>query len=319
MQGPLNNFDDGMELTYRGPATLRPSAQLYTTSPKIFTTPKTSKRQAPGPSTQSRGAYDNPQQFNLNLGYDGIDILGRPLPPGSPSQRPSAQLLKAIKRIPDRVRGLIPVNIGESVRGIPGRIRDMLPHAETIRSVPRRIRGMFPIRAAANGENAPLIGQRRRLVSFGKFLNTHKRKLIIGGGVIGGAAIVGGTIAGIQSAKRRKSMQVNGENTGMFQKLTTGAMGSSGFGGGGGNSGFARYQQMASAANSYGGQATKRRYKKASKKGPKKGPKKAKANGKKKTKKGVKQGRVRKSGGKKSTNSINKRRKHGKSKKSTAF
>ena len=156
---------------------------------------------------------------------------------------------------------------------------------------------MFPVRAAANGENAPLIGQHRRLVSLGKFLNTHKRRLIIGGGVIGGAAIVSGTIAGIQSAKRRKSMQINGENTGMFQKLTTGTMGSSGFGGSGGNSGFARYQQMASAANSYGGQATKRQYKKASK-GPKKGPKKAKANGKKKTKKGVQQGRVRKSGGK---------------------
>ena len=85
-------------------------------------------------------------------------------------------LLKTIQRIPERIRGFFPANAGESIRGITGRVRDALPHGETIRSIPRRLRSMFPVRTHADGENIPLIGQQGRIISFGKFRNTHKRK-----------------------------------------------------------------------------------------------------------------------------------------------
>jgi len=147
------------------------------------------------------------------------------------------------------------------------------------------------------------------MTSLGRFLNTHKRKLIVGGGVIAGVAIVGGTVGGIlsDSAKRQKTMQGNAESRGMFEQLSTGSIsrvgvGGVGSGGGGGGGGFGRYQQVQSAARRPGVK------KRASKKGGGGGGKKPRG-GKKQVykKKAVRNGGVKKRRSPKAVCSINKR------------
>jgi hypothetical protein len=274
--GPLVRYSDEMELRQRGPPLYRASSR----SPKMFNTPKGAGRLT---SPVSYPEFDLTQETDIDGVPDGGFLpLGRTT--GTATTRPSTQLLRTI-------------------RGIPGRIR-----------------GLFPVRAAAMNEREELIPRERRETSIGRFLNTHKRKLIIGGAVIGGAAIVGGTLGGtlsrILSAKRRKTMQNNAtEPAGMFQQLSSGpvSLGGGGGGGGGGSGGrgFTRYNQLQAAARSYVGRK-KRGGKKPS------GKKKGKTHGKQKTKKCVKDSRVGKR--KKALHSINKNRKKGKkSKPKTAF
>ena len=127
----------------------------------------------------------------------------------------------------------------------------------------------------------------------------------MGGGVIAGVAIVGGTVGGIlsDSAKRQKTMQGNAESRGMFEQLSTGSISHVGVGGvGGGGGGFGRYQQVQSAARRPGVK------KRASKKGGGGGGKKPRG-GKKQVykKKAARNGGVKKRRSTKAVCSINKR------------
>ena len=262
------NLSDDMELRQRGPATMQPSAQEHFASPGLYSTPKTSRRETPLPPSSPSKRRAPPPPTALSEG-----IYEYPTDDILPLQRPSTSFLK------------------------------------TLKSIPRRIRGLFPPHTSNLGENVPLLtggsGGGRR-TSLGRFLNTHKRKLIIGGGILGGAAIVGGTVAGIFKTKREKTMQGH-EPRGMFEQLSRGSVG------GGGGGGFGRYQQIQTAARGYG--AAPRRRVKRSKKGSKKGSQKRS----KKAKKGVRHGRVRKGKGKKAVCSINKRGKKVCKKRKTAF
>ena len=87
----------------------------------------------------------------------------------------------------------------------------------------------------------------RRPFAMGNFLNRYKRRLAVGAGIVGGAALLGGTIAGIAS-KRKKTMQSN-EPSGMFERLSTvGTTTYAGGGvGGGGGAGFPFWNSGASA------------------------------------------------------------------------
>ena len=144
-------------------------------------------------------------------------------------------------------------------------------------------------------------------MSLGSFLNTHKRKLIVGG-VIGGAAIAG-TVGGILASKRRKTIQA-AEPKGMFEKLSSGPVsrGVGGGGGGGGGSigggGFARYNQIQGAIRRYKRRGGKKR---GGKRKSRKSRKSRKTH--KKSKKGVRHGRIRKSKAKKVFHSMNKKAK----------
>ena len=76
-----------------------------------------------------------------------------------------------------------------------------------MQSIPRRIRSHFPVHAASNASGATSLmsgGTPGRMTSIGRFLNTHKRKLIIGGAVAGGVAVIAGAISGALYAKRKK-------------------------------------------------------------------------------------------------------------------
>ena len=202
------------------------------------------------------------------------------------------------------------------MEGIPEESGSALPIRQRMRNVTRRIRGMFPVRAAAvDGDNEHILDGGGRM-SIGRFLNTHKRKLIIGGAVLGGAAVIGGTVGGILSAKRGKTMQIANasEPAGMFQQLSSGSSG----GGGGGGSGrsYARFNQIQAAARHY----VRRKKRGGKRRGGKKHYKKqGKKRSHKKTKKSVRHGRVGKRKGKKAIHSINKRRKSRKGKSKTAF
>ena len=128
----------------------------------------------------------------------------------------------------------------------------------------RYVRSQFPIRYP---RGQPLIQRReggpRR--SFGAFLNRHKRKFIVGGAMLGAAALIGGTAAGI-ALKKKKSMQSNEQSEGVFNQISSGplAVGGGGGGGGGGSSGRLpqRYVVGKEAAKN-----KKRRGKKESKRG----------------------------------------------------
>jgi hypothetical protein len=79
----------------------------------------------------------------------------------------------------------------------------------------------------------------------------HKRSLMIAGGVIGGAAIVGGILGGTlshQSKKSRKEMQNDSPVVGVFERLSgssgVGGGGGGGGGGSGGRGGYGNYQRQ---------------------------------------------------------------------------
>jgi hypothetical protein len=270
LQGTLApSYGEQIEL-----ASLHPSQQFGSSS-RLYGRPAT-----------THSSYGSISSFS-NFNDAGFRPFGHTLPPGTVTQRPSAQLLKTIQRIPERIRGLFPNNTAQ------------------------RMRSLFAIRASANGESAPLLGGGGggRMTSMGRFLNTHKRKLITAGAIVGGAAIVGATVGGILDAKRRKMMQPS-ETAGLFQQLTTGGTPASGAfggggGGGGGAGGFARFNQIQAAARHY----VKRR---KAKKGGKKHTTKKGAKKPTKKKNGVKHGRVGKRKGKKAAHSINKKRKKSK-------
>src|SRR5271156_1944177 len=72
----------------------------------------------------------------------------------------------------------------------------------SFKDFPKRLRSLFPVRGHGNisGENilldrSSMSGSfKKKKTSLGAFLNTHKRKLIIGGGILGGVATVGRTV-----------------------------------------------------------------------------------------------------------------------------
>ena len=182
--------------------------------------------------------------------------------------------------------------------------------AQSSRNALRRIRTLFPTRHYDEEERQPLLGAPRR-----SFFNRHKRKLIIGGAIAGTAAVVGGTIAGIlTAAKRKKTMQSDViEPKGMFEQLSSGSMsmgGGGGSSGGGGGSGFGRYQTIQAAAKKYRARGGSRKRKQTAKKTKKRNT--------------VKRGKVHKKKkshrrSKKAVHSINKRRKKGKKKQTTTL
>ena len=111
------------------------------------------------------------------------------------------------------------------------------PHStlRSIKTIPRRIRSLFPTSGKANLNregggrihrvNNSKNNNRLHRASVGKILNTHKRKLIIGGGVISGAGNTGGIVAGSLSSKSEKDMQNNNnESSGVFQQLSSGSL-----------------------------------------------------------------------------------------------
>ena len=191
---PLINLSDDMELRQRGPATIQPSVQEY--SPPA------------------------PQQRLMSTPKANFDI-------GSPFGSPKAIKRKAPPPPPPHTEGLYEYPL---VDILPTRPPTTI--LKTLKSLPRRFRGMSSPRGSANlGENMPLLtgggsGGEQPKMSLGRYLNMHKRKLIVGGaGVLGGAAIVGGTVAGILSGstKREKTVQGN-ESRGMFEQLSTGSV-----------------------------------------------------------------------------------------------
>ena len=258
------NLSDDMELRHRGPAIIQPTLQEQFTAPNRYSTPKIPKRKTSPPPMPSSGLYEIPVDTTL----------GGARPPNIPSVRHSAAFFKTFKDFPKRIRSIFPA------RGSPVTLGENVP---LLTDVPG---GRIP----------------RRMTSLGRFLNTHKRKLIVGGGVIAGVAIVGGILS--DSAKRQKTMQGNAESRGMFEQLSTGSISRVGVGsgGGGGGGGFGRYQQVQSAARRPGVK------KRASKKGGGGGGKKPRG-GKKQVykKKAVRNGGVKKRRSPKAVCSINKR------------
>ena len=112
--------------------------------------------------------------------------------------------------------------------------------------MPIRIRGGGADREGLAGDNNVA-----RRASLGTFMNRHKRRLLIAGGIIGGVALIGGAIAGgISASKKRREDEMQGYDNdrkakGLFEQLSAGGdSGSgdygavSGGGGGGGGSGF---------------------------------------------------------------------------------
>jgi hypothetical protein len=140
------------------------------------------------------------------------------------------------------------------------------------RNAARRIRAIFPVRQYDGGERQSLLSNRSApRNTLGAFLNRHKRKLIIGGAIAGTVGVVGGTIASIVSAKRKKTMQSNaGEAKGMFEQLSSGPVslggGGGGSSGGGGGGGFGRYQTIQAAARKYKARGGSRKRKHTAKK-----------------------------------------------------
>lgn len=182
------------------------------------------------------------------------------------------------------------------------------------RNAARRIRAIFPVRRYDGGERQSLLNNRPApRNTLGAFLNRHKRKLIIGGAIAGTVGAIGGTVAGIVSAKRKKTMQSNaGEAKGMFEQLSSGPVslggGGGGSSGGGGGGGFGRYQTIQAAARKYKARGGSRKRKQTAKKTKKRNT--------------VKHGKVHKKKNRranKTFQSINKKGRKGKKKQNTAF
>jgi uncharacterized membrane protein YgcG len=106
--------------------------------------------------------------------------------------------------------------------------------------MPIRIRGGGADREELAGDNSVA-----RRASLGTFMNRHKRRLLIAGGIIGGVALIGGAIAGgISASKKRREDEMQGFDNdrkakGLFEQLSSGGdSGSGNYGGGGGGGGF---------------------------------------------------------------------------------
>ena len=187
--------------------------------------------------------------------------------------------------------------------------------AQSSRNIVRRIRTLFPRRHYDAEDRQSLLSGDGSGPTRRSFFNRHKRKLIIGGAIAGTAAVIGGTIAGIvTAAKRKKTMQSNAaEPKGMFEQLSSSGPVSLRGGGGGGGGGFGRYQEIQAAARRYtargGGSTRKRRKRTATKKKKSHTVKRGKVHKKKKSHRRSKKG----------VHSINKRRKKSHKKRRTAF
>src|SRR5271156_2264125 len=262
-------MQEDFDLGYRAPQ-IRPSTQEHFSSPRVkmpgVHVPNTSELNLTSPSglanfedvvparvsrtTAIRNAFKGiPQKLRkilprraatertplLHNNFFGIDSddeetsFGGPPVLHGPGSMPRAQYIKFAN-----MGGMKYPNLREAF----GK-----PFKRSARVTPAESMPLLP------GEPELPIAPRR---SLGAFLNTHKRKLIVGG-VIGGAAIAG-TVGGILSSKRRKTMQSN-ESAGLFERLSAGPVSRSGGGGGGGSigggHGFARYNQIQSAVRRY--------------------------------------------------------------------
>ena len=139
--------------------------------------------------------------------------------------------------------------------------------ASRISNFLRLARSHIPVRIRGGGGDGDglLNDNVARRASLGTFMNRHKRRLFIAAGVVGGAALIGGAIAGgiLESKKRRKEdMQGfdNGKAKGLFEQLSDGGNSGSGdYGGGGGGggggsgfkSGFRRFGQTYKRTRKY--------------------------------------------------------------------
>ena len=210
-QVPINMSDE-FEMTYRGPARINPTAQDHYTSPQLYTNKRKLSPPTRPPGAVKRMAPPPPSAPSSHFYEYPLDIPPEPqfaLPP-----RPTTSFLRTIRSIPRRIRSMVPARgsaaLGENV--------PLLTHddASVFSGVPGNVAGDVPPK-----------------LSLGQYLNKHKRRIAaIAAGTIGGAALVGGTIAGILGGgtKREKTMQRN-ESRGMFEQLSSGT-GRQGGGGG---------------------------------------------------------------------------------------
>jgi hypothetical protein len=133
-------------------------------------------------------------------------------------------------------------------------------------------RGSMPRAEFMRYANAGRMEYPNILQAMRRQIQRHKRGLMIAGGVLAGAAIVGGILGGTLSKlkKRKKEMQ-HDSPVGVFERLSDSSGvsgGGGGGGGGGGTGGFGNYQRNVSFPTFQQKQAVtkRRRYKKKTKK-----------------------------------------------------
>ena len=183
-------------------------------------------------------------------------------------------------RYPNLAAGQVRYNVATQQVHLP-------PLARGIGSPPtasrflRYVRSHFPIRYPRGQRLIQGGGGPRR--SFGAFLNRHKRKFIVGGAILGAAALIGGTAAGL-ALKKKKSMQSNEQSQGVFNQISSGPLAVGGGGGGGGSSGRLpqRYVVGKGAAKNKKRRGSKKAKRRTGKKAGRVGKRKARRGGKKK-------------------------------------